>query len=95
MLGATDGAVRVRTLVSLRRRGLPRSLARRAQAVRARPDPACTGKLSIGCIMLFCHGARGLVGRSGGRDFVIDNLQVRIHLIIEMILVDLHCAMEV
>ena len=53
MLGAADGAVRVRALDSLRRRGLPRCLARRAQAVRALPDPACTGKLKK-CSHLCC-----------------------------------------
>jgi len=70
MLGAADGAVRVRALVSLRRRGLPRSLARRAQAVRARPHPACTGKLSIGCIhAVVSRYAWGWWGYLGGYVF--------------------------
>jgi hypothetical protein len=81
MLGAADGALRVRALDSLRRRGLPRGLARRAQAVRTRPDPACTGKLSIGCIHAvlsrcawvggvfrvdMCFGAMALLDPSSG-----------------------------
>jgi len=33
------------------------------------------------------------IGAQGGREFFIDNLLVRIHLIIEMILVDRRCTM--
>ena len=43
-------------------------------------------------------GERGLRRQDqegGEREFFIDNLLVRIHLIIEMILVDQPCAMEV
>ena len=40
-------------------------------------------------------GVRGERRRDGEREFFIDNLLVRIHLIIEMILVDRPCAMGV
>ena len=34
-------------------------------------------------------------GKDGEREFFIDNLMVRIHLIVEMISVDRHCAMGI